>query len=136
MSNTTDIFPVPRKSGGRVLSTALIVCVYASCFSGCSAARKVTDNSVVGGIGSGISAVTGTVTRTGKKLFSSTEETGAAMSKDISKFTTRLPGTRSQKISERDLRAIDDYKRAQALEKSTKPYLSKDMRGVRVNTYP
>ncbi len=120
----------------RALSAALAACVYASCFSGCAVGRKVTNNPVVGGIGSGLSAVTNTVKKTGRKLYSSTGKTGTAMSKDVSKFTTKLPGTRSQNVSERDLRAIDDFRRAQAYKRSIKPYSSKNMRGVRVQTYP
>ncbi len=101
-----------------------IICLalLATAFSGCGTSRGRGGIPGVSAVTNSVSGMTRSVTNTGKRLFSSAKNKGSAVSKDVSKYTTKMPGTRSQVLTEREQRAIANYRSEQAYRNYMKQY--------------
>ena len=90
--------------------------------SGCGGTRQLVKIPGVRAVSKSVGGLTKTVTRTGSNLYSGVKRRTGAVSKDVARYTTKLPGTRSTSVSERDMRAIADHRQRQAYQNMMRSY--------------
>lgn len=104
------------------VTVALGLVVLVAGLSGCSATRPITNLPGIKQVSQSMSSVTRGFTNSGKRLYAGAKQKGEEVSKDVAKYTTKLPGARHSKISDSELRAINQYQMQKSYQESMRKY--------------